>query len=128
MSEEFQEFGPKLLRSTIKVLLCERVEQFCLRLIVEPIFAGTRHSASVKIVVGQVQMAGGFLVKQVPVALQARVEAGFEHAFRLGRRRPELQHSKRTYLGQNPDQKGEKSLAKSGRLICLSPVLLVTRA
>ena len=40
MPVEFQEFGPKLRRSATKVLLRERVQQLCVRLIVEPIFSG----------------------------------------------------------------------------------------
>ena len=61
MPVEFQEFGPKLRRSAAKVLLGERVEQFCLRLIVEPIFSGPRYRTGVKIVVWQVRLAGVYL-------------------------------------------------------------------
>ena len=92
MPVEFQDFGSKIRRSAAKGLRCERVEQFCVRLIVEPVLAGARHFTSVKIVVWQIRMAGTYLSEQLPVTFQSRVEAGFEHAFRFRRRRPELQH------------------------------------
>src|SRR5271167_77803 len=59
MCEEFQEFGPNPRRSTTKVLPCERVEQVCVRLIVEPIFSGTRCFTGVKIVVRHLRLPGG---------------------------------------------------------------------
>ena len=61
MPIEFQEFGPNDRRNTSKVLLRERVEQLCVGLVVEPIFSRPRCFTGVKIVVGQVRMAGVYL-------------------------------------------------------------------
>ena len=61
MPIEFQEFGPKLRRSTGKVLLGECVEQLCVRLIVEAIFSGTRCRTGIKIVVRQVRLTSAHL-------------------------------------------------------------------
>ena len=66
MPVEFQEFGPNLRRSTSKVLLRERVEQLCVRLIVEPIFSGPRCFTGVKIVVWQVRLTGFRLADDTP--------------------------------------------------------------
>src|SRR5271167_2902866 len=118
---EFQKLRSKLRRSTSKVLLCERVEQLCVRLIVEPIFSGTRDLTGVKIVVWQGRLASAHLAKQLPVAIQGSVEAGFKHALCLRGRRSELQHFQRTDLRDNPRQKGEKFVASGGRLIILAP-------
>ena len=61
MSIEFQKLGPNLQRSTTEILLRQRVEQLCMRLIVEPIFSRPRYCTGVKIFVGQVQLAGTYL-------------------------------------------------------------------
>ena len=58
MPKEFQKLGPNLGRSAVEILLRQRVEQFCLRLIVELIFSRPRYFTGVKIVVGQVRLAG----------------------------------------------------------------------
>ena len=58
MPVEFQECGTKLRRSAGKILLGERVEQLCVRLIVEAILSGAGYSTGVKIVVWQVRLAG----------------------------------------------------------------------
>ena len=52
MPKEFDKFGPHLRRSTTEILLRQRVEPLCMRLIVEPIFPRTRYFTGVKIVVG----------------------------------------------------------------------------
>ena len=57
MAKEFQKFGPHLRRNTTEILLRQRMEPLCMRLIVEPIFSRTRYFSGVKIVVGQVQLA-----------------------------------------------------------------------
>ena len=54
MPKEFQEYGPNLRRSASEILLRQRVEQLCMRLIVEPIFSRPRYFTGVKIVVGSV--------------------------------------------------------------------------
>ena len=61
MPEEFQKLGPHLRRSSPEILLCQRVEQLGVRLIVESIFARPRYFTGVKIVVGQVRLAGTYL-------------------------------------------------------------------
>ena len=61
MPKEFQKFGPNLRRSTTEILLRQRVEQLCMRLIVEPIFSRPGYFTGVKIVVGQVRLAGAYL-------------------------------------------------------------------
>ena len=86
MPKEFQEFSPSLGRNTTEILLCQRVEQLCMRLIVESIFPGTRYLSGVKIVVRQVWLARAYLAEELSVAIQSRVEARFEHSFRLRRR------------------------------------------
>ena len=61
MSIEFQKLSPNLERSTTETLLRQRVQQLCMRLIVEPIFSRTRYCTGVKIFVGQVWLAGTYL-------------------------------------------------------------------
>ena len=39
MPKEFQKFGPNLRRSAAEILFCQRVEQLCMRLIVEAILS-----------------------------------------------------------------------------------------
>ena len=78
MSIEFQQFGPDLQRSTTEILLRQGVEQLCMRLIVESIYAGPRYCTGVKILVGQVRLAGTYLGQQLSVAIQSRVEARLE--------------------------------------------------
>src|ERR1700680_2942494 len=58
---EFQHFSAKVWRSATKVLFCERVEQLCVRLIIEPILSGPSYLTGVKIVVWQVHLAGAYL-------------------------------------------------------------------
>ena len=53
----------------------KRVEQLCLGLIAKPVFSGARHISGIKIVIGEVRMAGLNLSHQGPVAIQGRVEA-----------------------------------------------------
>ena len=85
MPKEFHKFGPHLRRSATEILLRQRVEPLCMRLIVEPIFPRTRYFTGVKIVVGQGRLARAYLAQQLSVAIQSRVEARFEHSFRLRR-------------------------------------------
>ena len=61
MPIEFQKLSPNLQRSTTKTLLRQRVQQLCMRLIVEPIYSRPRYCTSVKILVGQVWLAGTYL-------------------------------------------------------------------
>ena len=61
MPKKFQKLGLNLRRSTPEILLRQAVEQLCVRLIVAPIFSRPRNSTGVKIVVGQVQLAGTYL-------------------------------------------------------------------
>ena len=61
MPIEFQKLSPNLQRSPPKTLLRQRVQQLCMRLIVEPIYSRPRYCPSVKIVVGQVWLAGTYL-------------------------------------------------------------------
>ena len=77
MPKEFHKFIPHLRRSTAEILLRQRVEQLCMRLIVEPIFPRTRYFAGVKIVVRQGRLARAYLAQQISVAIQSRVEARF---------------------------------------------------
>jgi hypothetical protein len=51
MSIEFQQFGPDLQRSTAEILLRQRIQQLCMRLIVKPIYSRPRYCTGVKIVV-----------------------------------------------------------------------------
>ena len=78
MPKEFQEYGPNLRRSASEILLRQRVEQLCMRLIVEPIFSGPRYFTGIKIVVGQVRLASAYVAEQLSVAIQSRVEARFK--------------------------------------------------
>lgn len=39
MPKEFQKLSPNLQRSTTEILLRQRVQQLCMRLIVEPIYS-----------------------------------------------------------------------------------------
>ena len=57
MPIEFQKLSPNLQRSTPKTLLRQRIQQLCLRLIVEPIYSRPRYCTRVKIDVGQVWLA-----------------------------------------------------------------------
>ena len=61
MPIEFQKLSPNLRRSTTKILLRQRVQQLCMRLIVEPIYSRPRYFTGVKILVGQVRLAGAYL-------------------------------------------------------------------
>ena len=61
MSIEFQKHIPNLRRGTAKNLIRQRVQQLRMRLIVEPIFSRPRYLTGVKIVVGQVWLAGAHL-------------------------------------------------------------------
>ena len=65
MPEEFQKFGSHFGRSATEILLGQRVEQFCLGLIVESIFSRPGDFAGIKIVVGQIQPAGADLSSAV---------------------------------------------------------------
>src|ERR1035441_3548966 len=78
MPKEFQKLSPNLQRSTTEILLRQRVEQLCMRLIVEPIYSRPRDCTGVKILVGQVRLAGTHLGQQLSVAIQRRVEARLE--------------------------------------------------
>ena len=78
MSIEFQKLSPNLERSTTETLLRQRVQQLCMRLIVEPIYSWPRYCTGVKILVGQVWLAGTYLGQQLSVAIQSRVEARLE--------------------------------------------------
>ena len=51
MPIEFQKLSPNLQRSTTKILLRQRVQQPCMRLIVEPIFSRPRYCTDVKVLV-----------------------------------------------------------------------------
>ena len=61
MPIEFQKLSPNLERSTAETLLRQRVQQLCMRLIVEPIYSRPRYCTGVKIFVGQVWLAGTYL-------------------------------------------------------------------
>ena len=61
MPIEFQKLSPNLERGTAETLLRQRVQQLCMRLIVEPIFSRPRYCAGVKILVGQVRLASTYL-------------------------------------------------------------------
>ena len=52
MPIEFQKLSPNLQRSAPETLLRQRVQQLCMRLIVEPIFSRPRYCTGVKIFVG----------------------------------------------------------------------------
>ena len=78
MSIEFQKLSPNLQRSATKPLLRQRIQQLCMRLVVEPIFSRPRYYTGVKVLVGQVQLAGRYLGKQLSVAIERRVEACLE--------------------------------------------------
>ena len=128
MPKEFQELSPNFQRSNPEILLGQRVEQLCMRLIVEPIYSRPRDCPGVKILVGQVRSACTHLGQQLSVAIQRGVEARLEQFFRRRRRCFELQHSQGADLWDNPSKEGEKSFPTGRRLIVLSPVFLVTRA
>src|SRR5882762_2276741 len=99
-----------------------------MRLVIQAIFSWSGDFTGVKIVIRQLHPIGIDLAQQLPVAVQSRVEARFEHSFGLRRRCLESQHLQGPEFGKNTDEEAEKSFAKSGRLIVRSPALLVTRA
>ena len=78
MPIELQKLSPDLRRSATEILLRQRVQQLCMRLIVELIYSRPRYCTRVKIVVGQVGRAGTDLEQQLSVAIQSSVEARFE--------------------------------------------------
>src|SRR5215472_1317411 len=128
MAEEIKKLGLNLRRNAREILLGEGVEKFRVGFIVELILPGPRRFSGVEIVVRQIQSTLADFVKELAVAVQSCVEAGFEHSLRLRRGSPQLQDLQWPNLRQDAHEKSKKSLARSGRLIILPPAFLITRA
>ena len=98
MAEEFHQLGPNLRPGAAEILFRQQPEQLGVGLIVEAVLPGPTYCSGVKIVIGRVQMAGANLAEHPPIAIQGRVETGFEHLFRVWRRGLQLQHLERANL------------------------------
>src|SRR5436189_3090113 len=93
--------------------------------IIQAVFSGTSFIADVEIIIGQVQSAFANLRQSLTVAIERGVETGFKHLLGLRRRRPELQNLEGPELGHQLEEERQKTLARTGFAIILSPLAFV---
>src|SRR5947207_14335776 len=92
---------------------------------IKGVFCGTRFIADVDGISGQVQSAFATRRQWLAVAMERGGERGFKHVLGLRRRRRELQNLEGPELGNQLEEERQKTLARTGFAIILSPLAFV---
>ena len=108
------------------MVLGQIIDQPRIGLVGHEVGARLGRRARIEVAVPQVQAPNPFVVQQVLVLIECRIEAGPEHRFCLRRRHAQTQCFKRTNLGHQPNDKGDD--LGPGSLIIPSPSLAITGA
>src|SRR6267154_2238807 len=104
-----------------KFIFRQLIQQFRVSFIIQTVFSRTGVLADVEIIVGQIQPFLAQRGQEFTIVVERGVETGLEHLFGLWRRRPELENLERTELGNQLEQKGQKTFSRTGLAIVLAP-------